>query len=94
MLKFSLCDWQLLNHLGVSSGNEKRNNFEITLLSALYIVQKFVNILELAMDTEASETCLPNLNQCCVVFLKCLISILLLRKFGNFRYIFIEAVSV
>ena len=40
---------------------------------------KFVSILELTMDTEISETCIQNSN---VAFLKCLISVLLLRNFG------------
>ena len=68
--------FQIQHHLQIAQ------NLLLTLpCYQLYISHLSVDILELMMDTEVSETCFPNSN--CVVFLKCLIFILLLRKFGN-----------
>ena len=44
------------------------------------------------MDTEESETCVPNLDA--VVVLKCLISILLVRKFNSIGNVFFFFFSV
>ena len=37
-------------------------NCNTSSLSVLYIVKTFVNIVELTMDTDVSETGVPNLN--------------------------------